>query len=68
MRKISGQKCGIVFEASRKDLLVIKDVLYESYVEVNEWELYRRIRVEPKTLLALLKEVNLIIKSKLKVI
>jgi hypothetical protein len=50
-------------EINREELLLIKNVLYESYIELGEWEFTKRIGLAPDHALALLKSINNALKS-----
>ncbi|HYC80016.1 MAG TPA: hypothetical protein VEC17_03230 [Candidatus Binatia bacterium] len=50
-------------DMTREELLMIKNVLYEAYVELGEWEFSNRIGFPPDNALALLKTINNILKS-----
>jgi hypothetical protein len=50
-------------EVAREELLLIKNVLYEAYVELGEWEFTKRIGLPPEEALALLKSINNVIKT-----
>jgi hypothetical protein len=52
-------------DLSREELLIIKNVIYEAYVEIGEWEFTKRIGLQPEEALALLKSVNSLLKSTL---
>jgi len=54
------------FEVDRDDLLILKNVLYEAYVEIGEWDFKTRMGADPKKALSLLKAINEAIKTKLK--
>jgi hypothetical protein len=50
-------------DVSREELLMIKNVLYEAYVEIGEWEFTKRIGMAPEEALALLKSINSVLKT-----
>ena len=50
-------------EVTREELVLIKNVLYEAYVELGEWEFTKRIGLPPEEALNLLKAVNKLVKS-----
>lgn len=50
-------------DIQREELLMIKNVLYEAYVEIGEWEFTKRIGLPPEEALALLKSINAILKT-----
>lgn len=50
-------------DVSREELLMLKNVLYESYVEIGEWEFTKRIGLPPEEALLLLKGINAILKT-----
>lgn len=50
-------------EVPREELLMIKNVLYEAYVEIGEWEFTKRIGLPPEEALVLLKSINAILKT-----
>lgn len=57
---------GNLYELSRDDLVLLKNVLYEAYVELDEWEFNTRLGLKPQDVLTLLRLINDIIRSKLK--
>jgi hypothetical protein len=50
-------------EVTREELLILKNVLYEAYVEIGEWEFTRRIGIAPEEALSLLKAINSLLKN-----
>jgi hypothetical protein len=50
------------FQLSREELLTLKNVLYEAYVEIGEWEFTKRIGLPPEEGLMLLKAINSVLK------
>ena len=52
-----------VMEISKEELIIIKNVLYEAYVEIGEWEFTKRIGLQPEEALGLLKAINSLLKS-----
>jgi hypothetical protein len=50
-------------DIQREELLMIKNVLYEAYVEIGEWEFTKRIGLPPEEALSLLKSINAILKT-----
>jgi hypothetical protein len=52
-----------VIGMTREELLILKNVLYEAYVEMGEWEFQKRIGVPPRSALSLLKSINHILKK-----
>lgn len=52
-------------DLSREELLIIKNVLYEAYVEIGEWEFTKRIGLSPEDALTLLKSINSTLKTTL---
>jgi|GEM_PF-3730528 len=52
-------------EMNREELLMAKNVIYEAYVEIGEWEFTKRIGLQPEEALALLKSLNTLLKSTL---
>lgn len=50
-------------EITREELLMIKNVLYEAYVEIGEWEFTKRIGLPPEEALILLKSINALLKT-----
>jgi hypothetical protein len=47
-----------IIDMSREELLMLKNVLYEAYVEIGEWEFTKRIGFPPENALILLKSIN----------
>lgn len=52
-----------VYELSREELLMLKNVLYESYVEIGEWEFHKLTGRPPEDALKLLKAIHTLLKS-----
>jgi hypothetical protein len=52
-----------MIDFERDELLLIKNVIYEAYVEIGEWEFTKRIGLPPEEALGLLKAINLLLKS-----
>lgn len=50
-------------DLNREELLLIKNVLYEAYVEMGEWDFTKRIGLPPEEALHLLKGINAILKT-----
>ncbi len=48
---------------TREELLILKNVLYEAYVEIGEWDFTSRIGLPPEDALVLLKSINSVLKS-----
>jgi hypothetical protein len=52
-----------ILDLSREELLILKNVLYEAYVEIGEWDFVRRIGLPPEDALNLLKSINNILRK-----
>lgn len=52
-----------IVDFSRDELLTLKNVLYEAYVEMGEWEFVGRVGLPPEEALVLLKSINSILKK-----
>jgi hypothetical protein len=52
-------------DLTREELLILKNVLYEAYVEIGEWEFTKRIGLPPEEALILLKGINSVLKTTL---
>jgi hypothetical protein len=48
---------------TREELLILKNVLYEAYVEMGEWEFTSRVGLPPEEALNLLKSINTLLKT-----
>jgi hypothetical protein len=48
---------------TREELVLIKNVVYEAYVEIGEWEFTKRIGLQPEEALGLLKAINNLLKT-----
>jgi hypothetical protein len=63
MRLVEKSLTLATMDVTREELLMIKNVLYEAYVEIGEWEFTKRIGLPPEEALALLKSINSILKT-----
>ncbi|MBX4187995.1 MAG: hypothetical protein KW793_02550 [Candidatus Doudnabacteria bacterium] len=63
MRLVEKTLTQTLVDLSRDELLTLKNVLYEAYVEIGEWEFLGRIGLPPEEALVLLKSINLILKK-----
>ncbi len=50
-------------EVSREELLILKNVLHEAYVDMGDWDFLTRIGLPPEDALVLLKDINKLLKK-----